>query len=120
MNESQKTQKLLARTRIEVPDAYIRKVNERLSGGVPDIDIVIAGRSVRIECKVEGNDLTELQRRTMDKLASAGAKCYVLVFVKAQPWPRFHIHSWAEYRDGLHSDTHCWISLSHLLEEVAR
>lgn len=54
---------------------WARKVhgNAFQAAGIPDVDAVVHGRSVRIEVKQPGETPTPLQKRCMAELEAAGA-----------------------------------------------
>lgn len=58
----------------KLPRAHAEKVHgNSFSSGQPDIDAVIAGKSVKLEVKRPGEDATPLQKRRLEQWAKAGA-----------------------------------------------
>lgn len=63
---------------------HARKVRgSAYSSGEPDLDIVAAGRSVKLEVKVPGEVATKLQDRVMAQWCKAGAVCAVVTSADA-------------------------------------
>lgn len=62
-----------------MPGVRARKVHGgAFVSGEPDLDIVAAGRSVKLEVKVPGETATKLQDRIMEQWRAAGAVCAVV------------------------------------------
>jgi hypothetical protein len=78
MTEHDLTKALLRQLRARFPEAWVHKVNERIAGGLPDIEVILRGAVVKIECKGPKTDVTELQLLTMHKLARAGQTVLLL------------------------------------------
>jgi len=67
-----------------IDGAYAHKVHGGAYGnnGEPDVDAVINGRAVKLECKrPKGSRLTKLQQRALDRWAAAGAVTGVVTCV---------------------------------------
>lgn len=80
MTEHDMTAALLRSLRSKYPGAWVHKVNERIQGGVPDIEFIVNGVALKIECKGPKTEVTELQLATMQKLSRAGQKVLLLRF----------------------------------------
>jgi hypothetical protein len=87
MSEARKTSACLKTFRERYPAAYVVKVNDRTTGGRPDAEITLHGKTIWVEFKVCGpNDdpvkaCTPLQRHTLRRILNAGGEAYVGVFV---------------------------------------
>jgi hypothetical protein len=80
MTEHDMTAALLRKLRAHYPEAWVHKVNERISGGVPDVEFIFNGKPLKIECKGPTTPVTELQIATMNKLLRAGQTVLLLRF----------------------------------------
>jgi len=85
VNEAKRTTTILAKVRTRWPSAWVWKVNDRITSGIPDAEIVIAGRTFRIEFKLLPSttalierEITEIQKMTMRALRSAHAHVAVV------------------------------------------
>jgi hypothetical protein len=87
MSEALRTRVFLTAVRHAHPDAFVWKISDRVTGGVPDALIVKDGRPIWIEFK-KGNPanvaklLRPLQKHQIKKLVDAGAMVFVCVFTK--------------------------------------
>ncbi len=80
MTESTWTAALLKKLRLALPSADVHKVNERIQGGRPDVQVIVKGNTIYLEFKGPKTPVTPLQRRTIDKMRRAGALVYVVRF----------------------------------------
>lgn len=79
--EASQTRAFLKRLRERYPAAVVFKHNDLRTGGIPDASVTFSGATVWIEFKRGKPTLTEIQKRTMQRLhvASAG-RAIVIVF----------------------------------------
>lgn len=87
MNESTRTAQLLRKVRERYPRAFVYKINERISGGIPDIFFTLDGVTLFFEAKrLPTRDVqfvgkvTPLQQRKHRELLLAGAEVWGLAF----------------------------------------
>lgn len=71
------TKTVIKAIRTEFPDAFVLKIHGGAyqRAGVPDLYVLIHGKSVWIELKRPGSDTTALQKAKLEQLAAAGAFC---------------------------------------------
>lgn len=84
MNEAEKATKLIQELR-KIPNSkWIKMVQfGRVSeAGTPDIMGSVCGRTIFVECKLEGNDKTEIQKLRESEWREAGALVYNVWFNK--------------------------------------
>jgi phospholipase/lecithinase/hemolysin len=87
MSEALRTRVFLTAVRRTHPDAFVWKISDRVTGGIPDALITKDGRTIFIEFK-KGNPanvaklVRPLQLHQIRKLVDAGAKVYICVFTK--------------------------------------
>lgn len=83
MNEATRTRTVLTEIRKRFPSAFVWKVNDAITGGIPDAVVVLHGHTYWIEFKVEKPRtpivklLTELQQLKIRSLLAAGATVVV-------------------------------------------
>lgn len=88
MTESSLTRRELQRIKARWPDAFLWKVNDRITAGIPDALLVLAGRHVWIEFKaLTDNERVETAVRDVQKvqirrLVRAGAEVLIVAFRK--------------------------------------
>jgi len=87
MSESARTRTYLANVRRAHPDAFVWKVSDRVTSGIPDVFIAKDGRTIMIEFKHVkpenlGTALSMMQKHQLKKLAQAGVPVYVATFTK--------------------------------------
>lgn len=79
MTPEAKIKKLVKEILKEVRAYYAMPVSGGYgNSGVPDFLICLQGRFVGIECKANGNDLTDLQRKNLREIESAGGHALVI------------------------------------------
>jgi len=125
VNESQKTAAMLKSLRVSFPEAWIHKVNERIAGGVPDIDIIVNTVPIRIECKdlpLKADitkALTALQFQRLLELERAGAIVRVVRFVKGEPWQLHEIYCLSRFNGKVILTRDSFTTVLQFLKEMA-
>lgn len=65
MSESQFTSRLIRALRAALPGAFVRKLSDRYTAGLPDFFVVFDGRTTWFEVKLAGGRIAPLQRETL-------------------------------------------------------
>ena len=76
MNETQYTKKI--REQLEKRGYLVHKNSERFSSGWPDLVAIHEIRTIWIEVKVDDNELTALQEKTLKDIARRGGTAFVM------------------------------------------
>lgn len=90
--EAQRTRDLLKRVRATYPRAFVYKVNDKTSSGIPDAVLSLDGEELWVEFKElrivkepTGEQvlkaLTEIQKLTIRKMRNAGMNVVIVAFV---------------------------------------
>lgn len=82
--------------RTRYPGAWVHKVNERIQGGIPDIEFILNGVVLKIECKGRVTPVTDLQQTTHTKLARAGQNVLLLRFTGTM-YHEHRLEQWAAH-----------------------
>jgi len=88
MSEAGRTKRFLDKVRRAHPGAFVWKISDRVTGGIPDAMVVVNANVIWYEFKVgepeQINRLVRpLQKRQIEKLREAGATIFVVLFKKA-------------------------------------
>ena len=77
MLETQLKKRVLQFFKKEYPEAWIYKASDRFTAGIPDLLICAQGKFYAIELKAGNNQLTKIQRYTLEKIQVAGGRTSV-------------------------------------------
>ena len=78
MIESALVRRIIAAIRATRPEAYVRKLSDRYTRGLPDILVVWHGRAIFFEVKTEKGRLSALQSRERGAIWKAGGVAHVV------------------------------------------
>lgn len=84
MNERGYTVRFMKRLAELLPDAWQWKVSDRFRGGIPDLEVLHAGITLRIEFKVDKHKLEKLQIIEIGRLRRARAVVLVVRFLNKE------------------------------------
>ena len=101
--ESSYTSDVLRHVRQLRPEAIVYKVNDRTTGGIPDVYLGLNGESLWVEFKRSVSArpnintlLTPLQKRTLEKMRNTNIYTLVLVRTPAR-WEVFSEHGFISF-----------------------
>lgn len=77
MKESALVRAIIRAVRREYATAFVAKLADRHTRGIPDILILLPGITLFIECKAEGGRLAPIQRAVHQEIERAGGHVHV-------------------------------------------
>ena len=83
MTEAYLVRHIIAAIRARKPEAYVRKLSDRYTRGLPDILVVWHGRAIFLEIKTETGKLSKLQAREIEAIWQAGGLAHVVRSVES-------------------------------------
>ena len=85
MMESAITQKVMRQIKERWPQAFVVKLSDKYSRGLPDVLAIVKGVCLFIEVKTDIGILSPIQVVTHDRIINAGGDVYLLQGMEAIP-----------------------------------
>ncbi len=97
MKESTIVARIMKAIRQRYPTAYVRKISDRFTRGIPDIVACVRGHAIFIEVKKPGGKLSAIQRKELREIDKAAGHACVAASVDDVMWFFNGLEGWSDW-----------------------